>query len=494
MNTDSKTNYRALIRSGQYYIGPTIPDLLSEDYNWKNYKLNGSLYIAAHPNTNVEHIYENGVTLALVGFIIDPEHPQRNDHEVLENILSRTDLYADPLGVTERLGGRWVMVIGRQDNTYIFSDPAGLRQIYYSFANDSLHCSAEPGLLARICESDIDEDAERFSNSGLFKAKQEFWWPGDSTPFKEIKCLLPNFYLSERDKLVRRYWPIKNFEPQDAKDVVPLVSERLRGMVDAIFLRGPIAVSSTAGIDSRIMLAASYTHAEILELMTAKQRGMPETHPDLQIPHMFSEKFNLRHTIVDGNNNIRDDFRRAYQESVYSFHEKWLPDAQSIFDQYRQETISVVGSLVEVTRLFYNNALPAGKNISSKDLAKAAGLDEHPFATREFQLWLDSINDVFNYNIADIFYWEQRAGRWLASAQLEFSLAWKDIFTPFNSREMIVSLLAIDPKLRIEPGSIVFMLIIGNLWPDLLSEPINPHKSNARATLIRRAARRLKRY
>lgn len=500
MNINNKTEYRAVLRSGQYYIGPSTPDIFFEYYNWNTYKISESLYVAAHPRLNVEQTNDNGKVVTLIGFIIDPEEPKLNDFEVTASLLTHEAFYTDPFESTVRLGGRWVMIVSGQNDTYIFSDPAALRQVYYTFHGGGLHCASEPGLLAEVCGLDIDPDAEEFSKSPAFQANKEFWWPGNTTPFREIKCLLPNFYLSERKKIVRRFWPIKEIEKREAEDVVSLVVKRLQGMVDAISFRGRIAVSITAGIDSRMMLAASHNHKNNLEIVTVKQRGMPNSHSDIQIPQLFSKKYGLHHTVIDANVKLRNDFRKAYQESVFSYHEKWLPDAQSIYDQYHQEAIVLVGSLVETTRLFpgriapdtYNKTVPIGFKLSAMDLSNAVGLGSHPFAVHAYKNWLNSADQIFNYDLGDLFYWEQRSGRWLASAQLEFSLAWKDILTPFNSREIISALLATDPKLRSAPESIIFKLIIGNLWLDLLSEPINPIKTNVHLSFVKRVVRRLK--
>jgi hypothetical protein len=101
------------------------------------------------------------------------------------------------------------------------------------------------------------------------------------------------------------------------------------------------------------------------------------------------------------------------------------------------------------------------------------------FATRSFEKWLNGINDTFNYDVFDLFYWEQRCGNWLAMSQLEFDIAWKDIFTPFNCRELLVTMLAAKEKYRKPPKYKLYWEVMSQLWPEVLSVPINPQKKKS---------------
>jgi len=61
---------------------------------------------------------------------------------------------------------------------------------------------------------------------------------------------------------------------------------------------------------------------------------------------------------------------------------------------------------------------------------------------------------------------------------MQFDIAWQDIFTPFNCRELQVCLFSLDKHYRKSPEYRVFMALIEKMWPDLLYQPINPHKIN----------------
>jgi hypothetical protein len=85
--------------------------------------------------------------------------------------------------------------------------------------------------------------------------------------------------------------------------------------------------------------------------------------------------------------------------------------------------------------------------------------------------------------LLDLFSWEQSHGNWLAATQMEFDLAWRDMFTPFNCRELLTTMLSIDARYRSSPRHRAFYALIEKMWPDLLDEPINPDKSEGRGSL-----------
>jgi len=55
-------------------------------------------------------------------------------------------------------------------------------------------------------------------------------------------------------------------------------------------------------------------------------------------------------------------------------------------------------------------------------------------------------------------------------------MAWKDIFTPFNSRELLTVMLSVPSRYRKGLKPLFFARVIEHLWPEVLGAPINPHK------------------
>ncbi|MBJ3793540.1 hypothetical protein I8J38_34180, partial [Bacillus sp. OA1] len=75
--------------------------------------------------------------------------------------------------------------------------------------------------------------------------------------------------------------------------------------------------------------------------------------------------------------------------------------------------------------------------------------------------------------ILDLFYWEQRMGNWGTMYQAEQDIAIEE-FCPFNNRRLLIALLKLEKEYRQGPEHIIYKKMINSLWPETLSEPINP--------------------
>jgi hypothetical protein len=468
---------------------------------WKPFRVDGTLHLAAHPGLNVVQVESGEHRVTLVGTVIDPAHPERDDVEVLEDLIQRPGFTVSPFNSTQRLGGRWLLAVTGPDDTIAFADAGGLRQLFYARDGDegAFHFATEPGLLGALGGLELDAESESFRSSPGFARNTEYWWPGDASPFAEVRRLLPNFCVSLRTGRCWRFWPTGPVGNADPEEVITFMAGRLPSMMRGIALRGRAEVSITAGLDSRMVLAASRHLVDHVRFMTVRQDGMPASHADLETPRRLAERLGFEHRVVNSASEVREGVRSAYRDGILFFHEKWLPDAQALFDTYRQQHTLVVGSMAEAGRVYYgHHHFPPGERPALQHLVQAAKLGIHPFALRHFQAWLATVEHPYDFSIGDLFYLEQRAGRWLATSQLEFGHAWRDILAPFNSREIAASLLAVPAELRCEPKSVLFRQLIDRMWPEVLSEPINPHKEKVPvhplAALARRARRRIRRY
>jgi hypothetical protein len=493
MNSIHATEHDTIWRFGHYFIGRQTHGLLS---GWPRHVISEDLHLISHPQLDVIQEPGSDCNVTLIGYLIDPLHPAYDNRSALKELIQEKEFLINPFTATDRFGGRWVLIIQGQGDIRLFSDPAGLRQVFYTLpsAHERIECACEPGLLADISGCGLDDHALAFHNSLENYQNSEYWWPGNATPFSNVKKLLPNHYLSLRTGEAVRFWPYHDYTPRSKDSVLELMAERLPALMSAIASRGKTAVAITAGWDSRMILAACRTILSQLEFMTIQQIGMQQDHADMVIPKLLSQQLNFKYDAIKSGTkqDVRESFRQVYKDSIFYYHEKWLPDAQIIFDKFQQSTITVVGSMAETGRLFYDWAFRNNTAISSEMLAAATGLGNHPFVLKEFDRWLQGTDDLKGYPIADIFYWEQRAGRWLATSQLEFGLVWKDIFSPFNNRELLTAMLSVDQSIRKPPDYRFFRMLIEKMWSKTLSEPINPHQTVKTQSPVRRLKIKLK--
>ena len=110
------------------------------------------------------------------------------------------------------------MIAHDGEETIVFHDAAGLRQVYWLRARtsdgeesrlriaagsprrDSMGLSRRPRRLDYIA-SRGDSDTE------------VYWLPGDTSPYEKVRALLPNHLLrldAQESEPVERYWPIED--------------------------------------------------------------------------------------------------------------------------------------------------------------------------------------------------------------------------------------------------------------------------------------------
>ncbi len=480
-------------RRGQFVLGPRPLERLA---TWNRYEVGPALHLAAHPALNVTQAHGDGLKITLLGFILDPDAPDLGDAEIVGKMALAARPGISPLDLTGRFGGRWLLIIAQSDDVRIFADPAGLRQMFHTdvASTGAFWAASEPGILAEFLSLEISPEAREFIASEAYARNAEQWWPWDTSPYSEIRRLPPNHELSVRTGAARRFWPDKGFTPSTPDKAAEVVGETLRGLITAMHTRCPLAVTLTAGLDSRIILAAARPVARDVLFVTSKKRDMQESDPDLVIARRLAANLGLQHRVIDSDCQLRDEFRELYFSSNQLCHEKWVFGAQAIHDALNLEKTAVSGHVAEVARcslMGHKSGLDARASFTPEALARATGLDMQPFVIRAMERWKDGLGEVYTYDARDLLYWENRMGSWLASSQQEFLLAWREIFAPFNCRRVLEAALSVDPELRDEPAYPFFRTVIARLWPECLDLPINPKPPVPLARRVRRVGRKI---
>jgi hypothetical protein len=184
----------------------------------------------------------------------------------------------------------------------------------------------------------------------------------------------------------------------------------------------------------------------------------------------------LRHEVIELPQSSDAEFAAAFNRSVAGAHSVWRLDAQAIFEFYRLQKTVIAGGVSEAARNFYTLPRSVEKKLTAEKLAGLTGMS-HPFAARHFGAWLAQLKQPRCFRVLDLFYWEQRAGNWLAMCQKEFDVAWSEIFSPYNCRKLLAHMLGVKEAYRRSPDFTLYRKMISRLWPDVLALPINPHKT-----------------
>ena len=195
-----------LLYRRQFVLGPRLAEQLA---GWKRLTVRSNLYLTVHPDLQTQQVALDNNKITLLGYILDPNRPEANDLDVLKDLLLKLRTCGDLddfFRYTYDFGGRWILIVDNGKELRLFNDATGLRQVFYTKASSSgeIWCASQPGILAMLLNLEMDPEAVEFINSyqklnDIWSSK-EYFWPGDTSPYREIVHLLPNHYLNLRNR------------------------------------------------------------------------------------------------------------------------------------------------------------------------------------------------------------------------------------------------------------------------------------------------------
>lgn len=496
MKKQCKYDLVKLLFRRQFILGPYYIESLS---SWKRFTVRNDIYLTVHPDLPVCQVKQEGKTITLLGYVLDPYNPQYDDLDILNVLLNKLSLQENLKSIvqhTYNYGGRWIIIIDDGNEIILFTDACGYRQVFYTdpaYCRD-LWCASQPGTIAQVLGLRTDEEALKFVDLDKYKhwGNREYIFPGKSSLFKEIKRLLPNHYLDFRTGSCRRYWPDGYLVSMSLEECVQRSSDMLKGLIKSAFKRFELALSISAGRDSRLILAACKDISDSLFIFTSIYWQLNEKSADIKIPSLLLSRLGLRHSIIKCPKEMDREFSEIYYRNVSAAHDVYGPIAQGMYDHYPQNKICMKGNAIPIVKCV-DPKTSNRKEVDTDILAKLHRVERSPFSKKYYAEWLSDTKEIYNVNVFDLFWWEVKEGSWQAMSQLEMDIA-QEVFVPFNCRNLLVHMLSVEERHRRAPEYELHNRMMGNLWPDLLEVPINPQEKNKSAVVrkIKRVESRIK--
>jgi hypothetical protein len=468
---------------GQFVLGPVIP---VAPESWQRIKIDDTTEVAAHPTLGVTQVVDGQKSLTLLGCLLDPLRPEATDSLVLQDLLDKSYSPAELPKATGRLGGRWILICRDQDQVLLFNDPMGLRQVFHT---DPAHTGrvwafSQPRFAEDLLGLEMDEAALRYMDSYVFRSDKEYRWPLTASPYAHVHRLLPNHWLDVKAGGCRRFWPDGQIGTRRLDDAVRDVSALMQGLLKAAANRFELAISVTAGIDSRLVWAACREVRDRVCFVSIRQSKAPDDFADIVVPARLAKRVGVEHHVIRAQATASAEFCALFKKNVFLAHDHYAADAEAILNRFSRTKVAVTGSGGELGRCYYGVRIPGYRRVTPAYLGKL-DINESEFAAGHYADWLARRSEASDLQILDLFYWENRSA-WMSMTSLEFDTAWRDIITPYNCRELLTAILSVDEKHREGPDYHLYRLTIRRLWPELLEEPINPHRHNAAADLKQR--------
>ena len=477
MSTQQEYPEEKLLFRRQFILGPRFVDWLP---GWKRISVRDSIRITAHPDLPLTQAVDGPRSVTLLGYLLDPLEPQATDHQIAHRLLLCLAQTPDADALVEEtyaLGGRWILIADDGAAVRLFHDPMGLRTVFYTDRSllPETWCATQPSLIAETLSLARDPEAEtEFVGSSLYQENPEYRWPVDRCVYREVRHLLPNHLLDLGIGASRRYWPDRLLGRFEVGEAVERVSTLLTGLIRAASARFPLALATTAGWDTRLILAASREVSGRIHYFTRRTKNRSDV---TRVPRLLS-RLGLPHQLIGFPEHMNPDFERIYRRSMTEAHELWGRMAQGLYESYPQDHVCLNADSGEITRVRLR--LAASEPVTARALARLTDLairfrdrlEANAYVVRACEDWLASVGDLHGVHILDLFYWEQYAGNFSAAAETEDGIV-MEFFTPFNCRQLLTTMLAVDESQRQYKSPLLYRALIEKLWPEVLREPVN---------------------
>ncbi|KKK33960.1 hypothetical protein WN59_10180 [Salinicoccus sediminis] len=391
---------------------------------------------------------------------IDPESGDITEEspKLLLSLFSNN--YEQFLEKLDYLGGRFVIIIGDRDNVYVYPDATGSRTAYYSKDFNSI-----------ASHSKLLKEVFKIPNDPLSSTTYDYRIFFDYSLFMNVESLLPNFYLNLNDGKKIRFFPRENNryrntdEADKFKAIEFLWKEQLKHFVNN---NEKLIFSLTGGADSRLSLAMAKDYMEDIESFTYtpyEDDIKPETtkdellYLDKQIVNQILDNYKLNHEFMyfrDDNISLNTFQNRIILTNTVRNHGKGLlPHYLKHFKE--KDIIHIRANLLEIGRAYYithrsTNSSNSIRNHARHKLLK--GLKSSDAKYKKIEGLINSSIEkmgynepLFDYHLLDLYYWENRMGRWMPEVLNETDVAF-ETFLPFNMRAIIDASLSFSLKQR----------------------------------------------
>jgi hypothetical protein len=263
----------------------------------------------------------------------------------------------------------------------------------------------------------------------------------------------------------------------------------MQGLLKSARNRFPLAQTVTAGLDSRLSLAASRHIAKDVTYFSMAYWGRPDDFADHAVPARLLAAQGLRHHLLRCAEGMEPAFERYYMRNVAAAHYVWGGIAQGLHEQHPQGSVLVRSNAAQMLKSRRQLPAPPAAEPMPAVIASLFELPPCRFVLESIGEWLAPVTDLHGYDVLEIFYWENFLGSWQGSGQHEWDIV-TDTLDPLNCRTLLARLLSVPRPERVRPEFRLHRALIQRMWPEILEAPVNPHKIPHWPAAVRRVLTR----
>lgn len=398
------------------------------------------------------------------------------DLPALAEKLNQTTDLPSLIEASKYLVGRYVIVAEIEDGLYILPDATGTVPVNYYVAEGHFAVSSNLALLRDLFNLTISNQAEAIQKGAL---EQQHPMPNNLTVYQQVKNVLPNHYLDIQAQASKRFFPIQKLAETSVDSAVNQTSEIVGNILKKVLENEKVAIPLTSGFDSRLILSFFKDYTDDIVAYTFAHENFDSNTADIVVPTALSEKFDFAYKVLPRKTLDASQLSQAANDLAGMQNDRIIENAYTLAMSEFNDRSFIPGDIIPLAKSNFGQNLPDGLASISYLVTKS-----HNYSSENkqaIQNWKDELKPYLsssNVSIYDLFFWENRWGRWFTNNAQNYDYFSNPLYI-FNNRYLIELWLGVPRKLRSKKA--VHKGLITKQWPELLEVPVNPDESKLAA-------------
>jgi hypothetical protein len=374
----------------------------------------------------------------------------------------------------DNLCGHFIL-ISNKNQLKIYTDACSSFKVFYGKSDKYSFIGSDPKTLCKFHNFTFHTNKEKdtFYKSEYFL--KDNTKVGHHTRYKNIYQLVSNHYLLINDLKSERVFPRREREELSMRDASKKLIPIFENILNQMEKKYTIFTSITAGYDSRLLMSSTKKLSNKIQYYTFKLPNTSDNFIDYTIPKSICSDLNLNYSsinIEELDENIKEEVMSTYDLPKLRPFQQY----KDIFKENKKPNILLVGFVSEVAK----NYLERVKVNNGKDIVRAVHSPDNKYLVNYYQKWINKNQKNiknYGYEVLDFIHWEQDITNF-AGQNTYYAHHYVNLFSIFNSREIMKIMLAVNPDLRDGKDTKFFRYLIEEMWPELLNYPFNPTKKD----------------
>lgn len=345
------------------------------------------------------------------------------------------------------LSGRFALFVFDEDQGTVLHDPLGSQSVFYSVGPDAIVAS-HAALLAQQTDVSVSKRLQSYMQTEGYRRRTTRFLPGDLSLYSGIVHLIPNNELDMRSGATTRYWPIRPVAAATLEELHAVWSEYFSRYAMFLKTRFTPVIGLTGGLDSRAVIAALRAFGVEARFVTWNM-GEDEA---ARIPGL-AQHVGGRHDWLSLTKEAVDPAYAAVRTAArlatgFTRGTPVLPALMAALAGPRDAFVKGLGG--EVMRGPFSAAEKPWLPTEPVDMmyrlyaGRSPQGDDPLYETttaEAFAAYLQRANygaELFDCDVGDLFYWEQRMGTWTSVQHAEMSVAMQS-HSAMNSRRLFAT-------------------------------------------------------